>query len=309
MGGGEHQGFRISDWSPDGARILYYYEDNYGREDVAPLRQLESVGLAPGSGGIPVDPPAWARCRSRVAASSPTARRSRSRPSCSCSDPGLAALFRSHFNGRDVTPIPTDLKLDGIDGVPHDPAVSPDGTKIAYSLDLSPRRGRGAATDLASLVVINADGTGRHVLTRGHRDTQPRWSPDGRMLTFQRQTVLLRDCGSSSACYYEYEVFVIGADGRGEANFSNAPPYNLAPDWRAARPGSAAQTTPLVTLLAERGEPAARHPGSRCHCRWCARRGPRNCAGVTTLMAGKHVVLKKRFLLRAGRVAACCAPA
>ena len=235
MGGGEHQGFRISDWSPDGARILFYYEDNYGREDVAPLHQLETVGLAPGSGGIPVILP---RGLVPFAGGSffPDSQTIAFAAELQLLGPGLAALFRSHFNGRDVTPIPTDLKLDGIDGVPHDPAVSPDGTKIAYSLDLSPR-GRGAATDLASLVVINADGSGRHVLTRGHRDTQPRWSPDGRMLTFQRQTVLLRDCGSSSACYYEYEVFVIGADGRGEVNFSNAPPYNLAPDWRAARRG------------------------------------------------------------------------
>lgn len=184
--------------------------------------------------------------------------------------------------------------------MPHDPAVSPDGTKIAYSLDLSPR-GRGAVNDLASLVVINADGSGRHVLTRGHRDTRPKWSPDGQMLTFQRQTRLARDCGSSGTCYFEYEVFVIGADGRGEANFSNAPPYNFAPDWRPARPSATpVQTAPLVTLL-EGSASLPLAPGKSVSLQVLCPKGPRNCAGVATLRAGKREVLEKRFNVPAGR--------
>ncbi len=300
LGAGEHQGFRISDWSPDGARVLYYYEDNFGREDVAPLHQLVSIGLAPGSGSIPVSLP---RGLVPFAGGSffPDSRTIAFAAELQLLGSGLAGLFRSTFQGGDLTPIQTELKLDGIDGVPHDPAVSPDGSKIAYSLDLSPR-GRGAAADLASLVVINADGSNRHVLTRGHRDTQPQWSPDGRMLTFQRQTRLLRDCGSGGTCYYEYEVFVIGEDGRGEANFSNDPPYNFAPDWRPARPGSSSPIPPLVTLLTSSASlPLA--PGKPVTLQVVCPKGPRNCAGVTTLLAGKHVVLKKRFLLRAGRSA------
>ena len=300
LGGGEHQGFRISDWSPDGARVLYYYENNYGREDVAPLHQLETVGVAPGSGSIPVIPSPRGLVPFAGGSFFPDSQTIVFSAELQLVGPGLAALFRSHYSGRDVTPIPTDLKLDGIDGVPRDPAVSPDGTKIAYSLDLSPRRGLGAEGDLASLVVINADGSGRHVLTHGHRDTRPQWSPDGRMLTFQRQTRLLRDCGSGGSCYYEYEVFVIGADGSGEVNFSNDPPYNFAPDWRPARPGSSSPAPPLVTLLAD-GASLPLAPGKPLSLQVVCPKGPRNCAGVTTLMAGKHVVLKKRFLLRAGR--------
>jgi hypothetical protein len=300
LGGGEHQGFRISDWSPDGARVLYYYEDNHGREDVAPLHQLQTVGVAPGSGSIPVIPLPRGLVPFAGGSFFPDSQTIAFSAELNLVGSGLAALFRSHYTGRDLTPIPTDLKLDGIDGVPRDPAVSPDGTKIAYSLDLSPRRGLGAEGDFASLVVINADGSGRHVLTHGHRDTRPQWSPDGRMLTFQRQTRLLRDCGSSGSCSYEYEVFVVGADGRGEANFSNAPPYNFAPDWRPARPGSSSPAPPLVTLLAD-GASLPLAPGKPLSLQVVCPKGPRNCAGVTKLMAGKHVVLKKRFLLRAGR--------
>ena len=93
---------------------------------------------------------------------------------------------------------------------------------------------------------------------------------------------------------------MIGADGRGEANFSNAPPYSLAPDWRPARPGSAAPVPALVTLLASSASlPLA--PGKQVSLQVVCPKGPRNCAGVATLKAGRHEVLKKRFLLRAGR--------
>ena len=146
LGGGEHQGCRISDWSPDGARILFYYEDNFGREDVAPLHQLETVGLAPGSGGIPVIPVPRGLVPFAGGKVFPDSQTIAFSAELQLVGAGIAALFRSHFSGRGVTPIPTDLKLDGIDGVPRDPAVSPDGTKIAYrstcprGAALAPRR-------------------------------------------------------------------------------------------------------------------------------------------------------------------------
>jgi hypothetical protein len=60
---------------------------------------------------------------------------------------GFGFLLRANSDdARDLRPIPTELKLDGIDGVPHDPAVSPDGTKIAVFArpdpELPRRRGR-----------------------------------------------------------------------------------------------------------------------------------------------------------------------
>jgi WD40-like Beta Propeller Repeat len=296
-----HRGFRISDWSPDATRVLYYYEDDFGREDVTPEHRLGFVRTdVPGGASIPILLP---RVFAPFAGGSffPDSRTiaiAATTQLLGTTGPGLL-LRASSDDAREVTPIPTDLKLDGIEGIPHDPAVSPDGTKIAYSLDLTPHF-RGAADDLASLVVINADGSDRHVLTRGHRDTRPQWSPDGRMLTFQRQTRLTRDCGPTSSCYFEYEAFVIGADGRGEANFSNDPPYNFAPDWRPARPHAVAESVPLVTVLTS-GASLPLAPGKPVSLQIVCPKGPSACAGVATLLSGKHVVVKKRFRVRAGR--------
>jgi WD40-like Beta Propeller Repeat len=295
-----HRGFRISDWAPDAARVLYYFEDDFGgREDVPPEHRLNFLRTAPGGGSSPILVP---RAFTPFAGGSffPDSRTIAFAATTPLLGGGFGFLLRANSDdARDLSPIPTELKLDGIDGVPHDPAVSPDGTKIAYSLDLTPSF-RGAADDLASLVVINADGSGRQVLTRGHRDTRPQWSPDGRMLTFQRQTRLTRDCAPTGSCYFEYEVFVIGADGRGEANFSNDPPYSFAPDWRPARPRAAAASIPLVTLLAS-GASLPLAPGRPLALQVVCPKGPRECAGVATLLGGKHVVVKKRFRVRAGR--------
>lgn len=59
-----------------------------------------------------------------------------------------------------------------------DPAISPDGTKIAY---VNMNSGN------ANIGIVNVDGTNRRILTNNNDATQyygPRWSPDGKQLLF-----------------------------------------------------------------------------------------------------------------------------
>ena len=63
-----------------------------------------------------------------------------------------------------------------------DPQIAPDGRRVAYvvtEIDLEGKRYRSA------IWVVNADGSGRTRFTAGtHKDTSPRWSPDGSRLAF-----------------------------------------------------------------------------------------------------------------------------
>src|SRR6267378_2015271 len=63
-----------------------------------------------------------------------------------------------------------------------DPQISPDGKKIVYV-----RRFADSMTDkrYSNLWTINTDGSDHRPLTTGNRaDVSPRWSPDGKMLSF-----------------------------------------------------------------------------------------------------------------------------
>jgi TolB protein len=77
------------------------------------------------------------------------------------------------------------------------PAWSPRGTTIAFAT---------ANADAGQIYRVEADGRGLRTLTQGADDSHPTWSPDGRMLLFQRYT-----CPTASSCGYELNV--MRADG------------------------------------------------------------------------------------------------
>jgi Tol biopolymer transport system component len=60
--------------------------------------------------------------------------------------------------------------------------------------------------DRGKLVVSRLDGSGRKVLTEPHQDAAPLWSPDGTRIAFVR----------GSEGQEPWDVYVIGADGKGE---------------------------------------------------------------------------------------------
>src|SRR5262245_18145998 len=63
-----------------------------------------------------------------------------------------------------------------------DPQISPDGKRVVYV-----RQFNDVMTDkrYSNLWMVNADGSDHRVLTTGmHKDTSPRWSPDGTQLIY-----------------------------------------------------------------------------------------------------------------------------
>jgi Tol biopolymer transport system component len=65
------------------------------------------------------------------------------------------------------------------------------------------------------VLVVNADGTGEDRLS--NFGSNPVWSPDGSMITF--------DSGG--------DIYVMGSDGSGRTPLSSAPAFEAFPDWQA----------------------------------------------------------------------------
>lgn len=97
------------------------------------------------------------------------------------------------------------------------PEWSPDGSKIVFA---------SCAGSKSSIIVVNADGTGRVALTSGEGiDARPTWSPNGGQIAFQR------GAGNSA------DVWVMNADGTGQVNITRGNPgFDGAPKWNRVRP-------------------------------------------------------------------------
>jgi len=113
------------------------------------------------------------------------------------------------------------LTRNGADN--FDPGWSPDGQMIAFERGRRPRGGCGPCPGSVSnaVYVMNADGSAQQRLTRG--GSQPRWSPDGRMIAF----VSGRDGNR--------DIFVMNADGSGQRNLTrDAGRLESQPVWSPA---------------------------------------------------------------------------
>jgi Tol biopolymer transport system component len=113
---------------------------------------------------------------------------------------------------------PTGLnptRFVSIDGVIFDPAISPDGTKIAVQFAYA----TGATASDLNIGVLNSDGTNLHPITNlvePMEAADPNWSPDGEKITFE-----IDDCSGLDRATCESEenpaapanVFTINPDG------------------------------------------------------------------------------------------------
>jgi Tol biopolymer transport system component len=154
-------------WSPDGASITFEYSTD-GLSSWIGVMRTDGTGLRSVSG------------QSRVFDHSP-----------SWSPSGRIAFTRQVSNlewtiwtvNLDGTN-PTRL-MDGTYDV--QPVWSPDGTRLLFQTELTPAPG----VYETRIAVVNADGSGRQVLTPSIRDTQDAnasWSPDGQWILYSHWT-------------------------------------------------------------------------------------------------------------------------
>ncbi len=160
-------------WSPDGTRIAFSCNREYGNREVY-------VVNADGSGQTPLtDNPGW----DAVPAWSPDG----SRITFESDRDGNKEIYVMNAAGSGQTRLTDNPGSDAV------PAWSPDGSRIAF---YSHRDGN------TEIYVMNADGTGQTNLTNNPaHDEEPSWSPDGSRLAFFSD----RDGN--------FEIYVMNADG------------------------------------------------------------------------------------------------
>lgn len=124
------------------------------------------------------------------------------------------SIFIADSNGVKLK----NLSVEGSDD--FDPAVSADGTRIAYSSHVWNEDGR-------DIWVMNADGTNRvrltHTVDATSRtsSTSPAWSPDSKRIAFV-----------TSIGMWDRQIFVMNADGSEVKQITDEDDaYSLAPEW------------------------------------------------------------------------------
>jgi len=153
----------FSDWSPDGRRIAFDFEDDTGVHiaTISPDgRHRRSLTTAPGAQEVPK----WSTDGTKITFDAFEFDQ----------EPFSVSIWVMRANGSHQR----QLTRNAID---VEPVFSPDGTKVAFGRIL----GDSPTGQLEAIYVINADGSGlREVVPARAGLEHPDWSPDGRQITF-----------------------------------------------------------------------------------------------------------------------------
>lgn len=162
------------DWAPDSKRIVFARSDLY----VMDTRCMGRKRIFEGQGRARVSTPTWSPRGGLIAFAM-------NGPESVLSD---RQLYLVRSDGKNLTQLTRS-------GSNTDPSWSPDGTKIAFvwqTCYFCPQR-----FDVPSqIVVVSADGTGRHVVDTGGDDVA--WSPDGRKLAILNGGVFVMNTDGSN---------------------------------------------------------------------------------------------------------------
>lgn len=140
--------------------------------------------------------------------------------------PDLAGSGRSRASQRPTSLVratPTPQPANG------NPALSPDGTRIAYSKDgvihiMSSDGSGDQPLQPCHIEVADSDGSNREALTTGPvLDFLPDWSPDGEWIVFER------DAGTS------FNLWLMRADGSSSTAITTSGDAST-PKWAPRRP-------------------------------------------------------------------------
>jgi Tol biopolymer transport system component len=140
-------------------------------------------------------------------------------------DHGLFSITAGGLGLRTLAPFSPDR--DAIN-----PNWSPDGSRIVFEIAAAePPATPGTSDRQSDLAVMNADGTGVRRLTRTRTvETNPVWSPDGRLIAFTSNRHVKR--GQRERLGPDLELYVMRADGTRIRRLTHNSIPDLYPDWQ-----------------------------------------------------------------------------